>query len=85
MSVKEIRAFSDKARNEAELGKKLKSCQKVRDMLALSKEYGFGFIEDELIALKDALADYKPKAEKVTWADAPGMTIEVKREGRGAV
>lgn len=48
MAVKDIKRFSDKARSDAELGEKLKGCQKVRDMLALSKEYGFGFIEDEL-------------------------------------
>ena len=42
--------------------------------------------EDKVITLQKAFAtDYKPKYETVTWQDALGMTIEVKREGRGPV
>lgn len=42
--------------------------------------------EDKVITLQKAFAtDYKPKYEAVTWQDALGMTIEVKREGRGPV
>src|SRR5690606_26571461 len=42
--------------------------------------------EDKVITLQKAFAtDYKPKYETVTWQDALGMTIQVKREGRGPV
>ena len=48
MAIKEIKAFSEKARADAELGEKLRSCQKLREMLTLSKEYGFTIDEVEL-------------------------------------
>ncbi len=48
MAIKEIKAFSEKARADAELGEKLRGCQKLREMLTLSKEYGFTIDEVEL-------------------------------------
>ncbi|MCY1404402.1 nif11-like leader peptide domain protein [compost metagenome] len=48
MSVKEIKAFSDKARADQALAEKLKACEKVREVIALGKESGFSFIEDAL-------------------------------------
>jgi len=48
MAIKDIRAFSDKARAEPELQEKLLACQKVRELLTLARENGFNFIEDEL-------------------------------------
>lgn len=48
MAIKDIKAFSDKARTEPELKEKLLACQKVRDLLTLAKEGGFHFIEDEM-------------------------------------
>lgn len=48
MAIKEIKAFSDKARSDAELQSKLKSCEKVRELISLSKEYGFNVDEVEL-------------------------------------
>lgn len=48
MATKDIKAFSDKARTDAELKEKLLACQKVRELLTLAKESGFNFIEDEL-------------------------------------
>ncbi len=48
MSIKDIKAFSAKAREDAELAEKLKACQKVREMLSLSSEYGIPINEDEL-------------------------------------
>lgn len=48
MAIKEIKAFSDQARVDPELAEKLKSCQKLREMLTLSKEYGFTIDEVEL-------------------------------------
>jgi predicted ribosomally synthesized peptide with nif11-like leader len=48
MAIKDIKAFSDKARAEPELKEKLLSCQKVRELLALARDSGFNFIEDEM-------------------------------------
>ncbi|HCI13280.1 MAG: Nif11-like leader peptide family natural product precursor [Gallionellales bacterium GWA2_60_142] len=48
MAIKDIKAFSDKARTTPELKEKLLACQKVRELLTLASESGFGFIEDEL-------------------------------------
>lgn len=48
MAIKDIKAFSEKAKTEAELGEKLKACQKIREMLTLSKDYGFNLDEVEL-------------------------------------
>ncbi|PWV58911.1 Nif11-like leader peptide family natural product precursor [Plasticicumulans acidivorans] len=48
MSIKDIRAFSDKAKTDTELGEKLKSCQKLRELLTLARESGFELDEVEL-------------------------------------
>ncbi len=48
MSIKEIKAFSQKALTDATLGEQLKSCEKVRDMIALGKQHGFTIDEVEL-------------------------------------
>ncbi len=48
MAIKDIKAFSDKARTEPELKEKLLACQKVRELLTLARESGFNFIEDEM-------------------------------------
>lgn len=48
MAIKEIKAFADKARVDAELGAKLKECQKLRELLNLAKEAGFNLDEVEL-------------------------------------
>jgi predicted ribosomally synthesized peptide with nif11-like leader len=48
MSIKVIKEFSEKAKADAELKEKLKACVKIKEVLALSKEYGYEFIEDEL-------------------------------------
>lgn len=48
MAIKDIKAFSDKARVEPELKEKLAACQKIREMLTLAKEYGFNLDEQEL-------------------------------------
>jgi len=41
MSIKVIKEFSEKARTEEELKEKLKACLKIKELLALGKEYGF--------------------------------------------
>jgi len=48
MSIKEIKAFSEKAKTDAALGEQLKTCEKVRDMIALGKTHGFTIDEVEL-------------------------------------
>lgn len=48
MSIDQISAFSAKARSDAALGEKLKSCEKLKEMFALAKENGFVFDEDSL-------------------------------------
>lgn len=41
MSIKVIKEFSEKAKTETELKEKLKACVKIKELLALGKEYGF--------------------------------------------
>ncbi|MGA7594786.1 MAG: Nif11-like leader peptide family natural product precursor [Gallionella sp.] len=48
MAIKDIKAFSDKARAEPELKEKLLACKKVRELLTLARESGFNIIEDEM-------------------------------------
>jgi len=48
MSIAVIKAFSEKARTDAEVKEKLLACVKMKEMLALAKEYGFD-IDEELL------------------------------------
>jgi predicted ribosomally synthesized peptide with nif11-like leader len=48
MSIDQITAFSAKAKSDAELGEKLKACEKLKEMFALARENGFEFDEDSL-------------------------------------
>jgi predicted ribosomally synthesized peptide with nif11-like leader len=48
MSIKEIKAFSENAKTDQELAEKLKTCEKVRELIALGKEHGFAIDEVEL-------------------------------------
>ncbi|HMV18124.1 MAG TPA: Nif11-like leader peptide family natural product precursor [Zoogloea sp.] len=48
MAIKDIKAFSDKARIEPELKDKLAACQKIRELLTLAKDSGFNLDEQEL-------------------------------------
>lgn len=48
MSVEVIKAFSDKAKAESDLGQQLKSCQKMKELFALAKEHGFELDENSL-------------------------------------
>lgn len=45
MSINIIKAFSDKARSDAELGEKLKAALKIKELILLGKEYGFDIDE----------------------------------------
>lgn len=48
MSIKQIAAFSQQAKTDAELGAKLKACEKLKEMFALARENNFEFDEDSL-------------------------------------
>lgn len=48
MSIEQIRGFSDKAKENANLAEQLKACQKMKEMFALARENGFDFSEDAL-------------------------------------
>ena len=48
MSVAPIKAFSDKARANAELGAQLKACQKIKELRALALAEGFEIEENSL-------------------------------------
>ena len=41
MSIKVIKDFSEKAKAEPELKEKLKACLKIKELLALAREFGF--------------------------------------------
>ncbi|MGZ5580068.1 MAG: Nif11-like leader peptide family natural product precursor, partial [Methylobacter sp.] len=48
MSIKVIKEFSEKAKVDEVLKEKLKECQKLKDLLALGKEYGYEIDEVSL-------------------------------------
>ena len=48
MSVAPIKAFSDKARANPELGAQLKACQKIKELRALALAEGFEIEENSL-------------------------------------
>lgn len=48
MSVAPIKAFSEKAKSDPELGAQLKACQKIKEMRALASAQGFEIEENSL-------------------------------------
>jgi predicted ribosomally synthesized peptide with nif11-like leader len=48
VSIQEITNFSEKAKADAEIGGKLKECQKIKELIALGSEYGFTLDEVDL-------------------------------------
>ncbi|NHC05756.1 putative ribosomally synthesized peptide with nif11-like leader [Azonexus fungiphilus] len=48
MSIVPIKAFSDKARNDAALAEQLRACQKIKELRALAQEHGFTIEENSL-------------------------------------
>jgi predicted ribosomally synthesized peptide with nif11-like leader len=48
MSIQVIKDFSEKAKAEPELKEKLRACLKIRELLALAKEFGFEIDEVSL-------------------------------------
>ena len=65
MSVAAIKAFSEKARSTPEVGEKLKACVKIKEVLALAKEQGFEFIEDELYPPNEPQFTVEQLSEKI--------------------
>ncbi|MBS1130433.1 MAG: hypothetical protein H6R16_1435 [Proteobacteria bacterium] len=48
MSVAPIKAFSEKAKADPELGAQLKACQKIKELRALAQAQGFEIEENSL-------------------------------------
>ncbi|RIZ67690.1 MAG: Nif11-like leader peptide family natural product precursor [Methylococcales bacterium] len=48
MSIAQIKAFSEQAKTDPELKEKLLAVQKIRELIALGKDYGFELDEVEL-------------------------------------
>ena len=48
MSIAQIKAFSEQAKTDPELKEKLLAVQKIRELIALGKEYNFELDEIEL-------------------------------------
>jgi len=48
MSVAPIKAFSEKAKVDAELKEKLKTCLKIKELRALAAEHGYSIEENSL-------------------------------------
>lgn len=48
MSIKVIKDFSEQAKIDPDLKEKLKACLKIKELLALGKEFGFEIDEVEL-------------------------------------
>jgi predicted ribosomally synthesized peptide with nif11-like leader len=48
MSIKVLKEFSEKSKSDDELKEKLKACLKVKELLALCKDYGCEIEEDTL-------------------------------------
>ena len=48
MSIAQIKAFSEQAKTDPELKEKLLAVQKIRELIALGKEYSFELDEVEL-------------------------------------
>ncbi len=48
MSTQVIKAFSDQAKADSDLGEKLKACLKIRELISVAKEAGFEIDEVSL-------------------------------------
>jgi predicted ribosomally synthesized peptide with nif11-like leader len=48
MSIAQIKAFSEHAKTDPELKEKLLAVQKIRELIALGKEYQYDLDEEEL-------------------------------------
>ncbi|BAS59072.1 MULTISPECIES: Nif11-like leader peptide family natural product precursor [Leptolyngbya] len=48
MAANQIKSFAQTAKTNAELQEKLKTCERAKELVALSQEYGFAFAEEEL-------------------------------------
>lgn len=48
MPTSQLKSFSEQAKTDAALQEKLKTCERAKELVALSREYGFNFAEEEL-------------------------------------
>ncbi len=48
MAIAQIKTFAETAKTDPALQEKLRACERAKDLLALSQEYGFQVLEDEL-------------------------------------
>lgn len=55
----QITLFAQKAETDAELGEKLKACDRAKTLVALAKESGFSFAEEELYPPNEPI--FKPE------------------------
>ena len=68
MSVKVIKAFSEQAKVDEELKEKLKACLKIKELIALGKEYGFDLDEVSLYPPNEPQFVEEQLSEKLTKA-----------------
>lgn len=54
MSIAPIKAFSEKAKVDADLKESLKACQKIKELRALAQEHGFEIEENSLYPPNEA-------------------------------
>ncbi|HSG22873.1 MAG TPA: Nif11-like leader peptide family natural product precursor [Azonexus sp.] len=54
MSIAPIKAFAEKAKADPDLKEKLKACQKIKELRALSLEHGFEIDENSLYPPNEA-------------------------------
>lgn len=48
MATSQIKSFAQTAKTDSELQEKLRTCERVKDLVTLSQAYGFVFAEEEL-------------------------------------
>jgi len=48
MSASQIKSFAEQAKADVALQERLKTCERAKELVALSQEYGFAFTEEEL-------------------------------------
>ncbi|MEB3292827.1 MAG: Nif11-like leader peptide family RiPP precursor [Synechococcales bacterium] len=48
MAISQIKSFAENAKTDTALQEKLKTCERVKELVSLSQEYGFAIVEEEL-------------------------------------
>ncbi|QFY41571.1 Nif11-like leader peptide family natural product precursor [Candidatus Methylospira mobilis] len=65
MAIKQIKAFSEKARTDAALKEQLLACVKVRELISLAKENGFEIDEEVLYPPNEPQFTFDQLSEKL--------------------